>query len=69
MIFISLARSHPSPTYGFQLDHAEKRSETSFVFMYCKQTAKTAVMFVMGREGEVAAVVPCTFPLWHNLTL
>ena len=58
MIFISLARSHPSPTYGFQLDRAKKRCETSFVFIYCKQTAKTAVMFVMGREGGVSFLVP-----------
>lgn len=52
MIFISLAKSHPSPTYGFQLDCAEKRSETSFVFIYHKETAKTAEMFLMGREGK-----------------
>ena len=69
MIFISLAKSHPSPTYGFQLDCAEKRSETSFVFIYRKETAKTTEMFLMGREGEVAAAVPWTFHLWHNLML
>lgn len=44
MIFISLAKSHPSPTYGFQLDCAEKRSETSLCLSTIKKLLKNPEM-------------------------
>lgn len=51
------------------VDCAEKYSETSFVVICQKQSIQTKVMSIMGREGEVAAAMPCTFHPWHNQIL